>query len=117
MRSYNISVWAALAQESRYFGVTSTLLVQMPYSDSRAEPKPPCVRAWGDLGRLSESFDALKWWLSHRPESGEIIDDVNWLFKQKGNRAQNIPALVVIYTFDHREVLIKFILVRIPAIP
>ena len=67
--------------------------------------------------RLSEAFDALKWWLAHSPESGEIIDDLNWLYKQKGNRQQTIPALVVIYTFDHSSVTIKYLLVRIPSIP
>lgn len=66
--------------------------------------------------RLGDAFDALKWWLSHRPDSGELIDDVHWIYKQSGNREQNVPALVVIYTFDHYEVIIKFVLVRIPAI-
>jgi hypothetical protein len=31
--------------------------------------------------RLTDAFDALKWWLAHRPESGEIIDDINWIYK------------------------------------
>jgi hypothetical protein len=66
--------------------------------------------------RLADAFDALKWWLAHVPESGEIIDDVNWLYKQKGNREQKIPALVVIYTFDHRCVTISHVLVRIPTL-
>lgn len=67
--------------------------------------------------RLGEAFDALKWWLSHVPESGEILDDLNWIYKQKGNQALNIPTLVVVYTFDHDTVTFKFILVRIPSIP
>jgi hypothetical protein len=66
--------------------------------------------------RLFDAFDALKWWLSHRPDSGELLDDINWLYKQSGNAKQNIPALVVIYTFDARQVTIKFVLVRIPSI-
>jgi hypothetical protein len=66
--------------------------------------------------RLADAFDALKWWLAHVPESGEVIDDVNWLYKQKGNRDQNIPALVVIYTFDHRFVAISYVLVRVPTL-
>ena len=32
--------------------------------------------------RLEDAFDALKWWLAHVPESGEIIDDLHWLYKQ-----------------------------------
>lgn len=67
--------------------------------------------------RLGEAFDALKWWLSHRPESGEMLDDINWIYKQTGNQQLNVPTLVVIYTFDHICVQIKFVLVRIPTIP
>jgi hypothetical protein len=67
--------------------------------------------------RLTDAFDALKWWLAHRPESGELIDDINWIYKQLGDQNQTIPALVAIYTFDHWSVTIKFILVRIPSIP
>jgi hypothetical protein len=65
--------------------------------------------------RLADAFDALKWWLARRPDKGVLMDDVNWICKQRGDREQNIPALVAIYTFDHRSVTIKFILVRIPA--
>jgi len=66
--------------------------------------------------RLTEAFDALKWWLSHNPESGELLDDLNWIYKQKGDRNQTVPALVVIYTFDARYVTLKYVLVRIPSI-
>jgi hypothetical protein len=66
--------------------------------------------------RLYEAFDALKWWLSRVPESGEIIDDCNWLYMQDGDKRVNIPALVVVYTFNAREVLLKHILIRIPSI-
>ena len=66
--------------------------------------------------RLGDAFEALKWWLSHVPESGELIDDVHWLFKQDGDLAHNIPTLVVIYTFDSAYVEIRFVLVRIPPI-
>jgi hypothetical protein len=65
--------------------------------------------------RLGEAFDALKWWLARQPESGEIIDDVNWLYMQDGDARTNIPALVVVYTFNSREVELKHILVRIPG--
>jgi hypothetical protein len=64
--------------------------------------------------RLSEAFEGLKWWLSHRPESGMLIDDENWLYKQVGNVDLNIPALVTVYTFDHVCVTLKFILVKLP---
>ena len=64
--------------------------------------------------RLEEAFDALKWWLARVPESGQIIDDVNWLYVQAGDRRVNIPPLVALYTFNHQEVLLKFILVMVP---
>ncbi len=66
--------------------------------------------------RLEEAFDALKWWLARKPESGEIIDDVNWLYVQEGDEEVNIPALIVVYTFDHNTVTLKHILLRIPSI-
>jgi len=66
--------------------------------------------------RLGDAFEALKWWLSHLPDSGELIDDTNWLFKQDGDHEHNIPTLVVIYTFDFNYVEINFVLVRIPPI-
>lgn len=64
--------------------------------------------------RLGEAFDALKWWLAKEPDSGEIIDDINWLFMQDGDAHKKIPALVVVYTFDAYEVQLKKILVRVP---
>lgn len=67
--------------------------------------------------RLDEAYDALKWWLSRAPESGEIIDDVNWLYMQNGDERVNIPALIVVYTFNAYEVEFKHILVRIPNAP
>ena len=67
--------------------------------------------------RLDQAFDALKWWLARIPESGEIIDDVNWLYMQDGDERMNIPALVVVYTFDSRQVVLKHILLRVPRIP
>jgi hypothetical protein len=66
--------------------------------------------------RLVEAFDSLKWWLSHRPDSGLLLDDENWFYKQAGNHKLNIPALVTIYTFDHNCVTLKSILVRIPIL-
>jgi hypothetical protein len=66
--------------------------------------------------RLGEAFDALKWWLSHRPETGELLDDINWLYKQEGDRIAKIPSLIVVYTFDHQCVILKFILVRVPTV-
>lgn len=66
--------------------------------------------------RLDDAFDALRWWLSHDPESGEIIDDINLLYKQKGDPDQNIPALVVIYTFNDWQVLLMHILIQIPTL-
>lgn len=66
--------------------------------------------------RLEQAFDALKWWLSHKPENGVLLDDENWIYKQAGNQSLNIPALVVIYSFDHICVNLKFILVRIPTL-
>jgi len=65
--------------------------------------------------RLDDALDALKWWLAHEPESGEIIDDLNWLYKQAGDLDRNIPSLVTIYTFTKVHVELKFILVRLPC--
>ncbi len=64
--------------------------------------------------RLEDAFDALKWWLARRPDAGKILDDLNWIYKQAGNRDLNIPALVVTYTFDHNEVNLLHLLVRLP---
>lgn len=66
--------------------------------------------------RLWDAFEALTWWLSHKPDSGELLDDVNWLYKQSGNRDQKIPALVVVYTFDVDCVVLKFILIKLPSL-
>jgi hypothetical protein len=66
--------------------------------------------------RLGEALEALKWWLARVPESGEIIDDVNWLFMQDGDGRVNIPALIVVYTFDATQVELKHILVRVPML-
>jgi hypothetical protein len=64
--------------------------------------------------RLGDAFDSLKWWLAHSPDSGILLDDLNWMYKQSGNVELNMPSLVTIYTFDHNCVLLKFVLVRIP---
>ena len=53
---------------------------------------------------------------ARNPETGELIDDYHWLYKQRGNRYQNIPALVVLYTFNERCVEILSVLVRIPTL-
>jgi hypothetical protein len=66
--------------------------------------------------RLEDAWDAFKWWLSHDPESGELIDDYHWLYKQRGNRVLNVPALVAIYTFDANEVVILSLLLRLPTL-
>jgi hypothetical protein len=66
--------------------------------------------------RLEEAFDALKWWLARSPSSGEIIDDVHWLYKQKGDARQNIPAIVVIYIYNSYCVEIQFVLLQIPTL-
>jgi hypothetical protein len=64
--------------------------------------------------RLEDAFEALKWWLAHRPDSGVLLDDENWIYKQAGDERLNVPSLVVIYTFDHAYVELKFVLVRLP---
>jgi len=66
--------------------------------------------------RMDEAFKALKWWLARVPDSGQIIDDFYWLYKQRGNRELNIPSLTVIYTFDHNTVEMFSLLVRLPAL-
>lgn len=62
--------------------------------------------------RLEDAISALKWLLARVPECGEIIDDANWLYVQDGDKDVNVPSLVVIYTFDHREVVLKHIQLR-----
>jgi hypothetical protein len=66
--------------------------------------------------RMEEAFEALKWWLARVPESGSIVDDYFWVYKQKGNRELNIPALVVLYTFDSDEVHLFSLLVKLPTV-
>ncbi len=66
--------------------------------------------------RLTDAFEGLKWWLAHRPESGTLLDEENWIYKQAGNEGLNIPSLVTVYTFDHICVTLRFILVRIPKL-
>jgi hypothetical protein len=66
--------------------------------------------------RLEDAWDALKWWLAHFPDIGELIDDYHWLYKQSGNLESNIPALVAIYTFTASEVEIIALLIRLPTL-
>ena len=66
--------------------------------------------------RLEDAWEALKWWLAHYPESGELIDDFHWMYKQRGNLELKVPALVVIYTFDPNAVEIMSLLVRLPML-
>jgi regulator of sirC expression with transglutaminase-like and TPR domain len=66
--------------------------------------------------RLDDAFKALTWWLARKPDDGYLLDDVNWIYRQLGNTEQNIPALVVIYTFDHANLFIEHILVRLPKL-
>jgi hypothetical protein len=66
--------------------------------------------------RLEEAYEALTWWLSHQPESGEILDDEHLIYKQAGNRGLKLPALVALYTYDAHRVEIISILVRIPTL-
>ncbi len=75
------------------------------------------IDAEGELyPRLEAAFDALKWWLAHKPESGEPIDDHFWLWKQAGDLEQKIPALVALYWYDSATVTIVSILVKLPAL-
>ena len=66
--------------------------------------------------RLEEAYEALTWTLAHRPEIGEIIDDFFWLYKQAGDEEMNVPALVVVYTFDADSVDVRFLLIRLPTL-
>jgi len=65
--------------------------------------------------RLDDAFEALKWWLARKPESGEALDDLNWIYKQAGDVDIGLPALTVIYTFDAKCVKFEFLLVRMPV--
>ncbi len=66
--------------------------------------------------RLEAAYDALKWWLSHVPESGEIIDDLHWIYKQRGYWDVKLPAMTVLYTFDAKYVTFQYLLLRIPTV-
>jgi hypothetical protein len=66
--------------------------------------------------RLSDAFDGLKWFLAHSPESGEILDDFHWIFRNQADREQNIPAILVIYTFDEIRVILRFVALRMPIV-
>ena len=68
--------------------------------------------ARGSFPRLDEVFEGLKWYLSRVPETGEALDDVNWLYRQDGDAEDNIPAILTIYTFDAHYVILKFISIR-----
>jgi hypothetical protein len=65
-------------------------------------------------GRLEDAWDALKWWIAHNPDSGVLLDDVHWIYKQRGNHELNVPALVIIYTFQPDIVEIIALLIRLP---
>jgi len=68
----------------------------------------------GKYPRLEEAFDGLKWYLSRVPDSAEAeaLDDANWLYRQDGDAEDNIPAILVVYTFDAKYITLKFIDVR-----
>jgi hypothetical protein len=66
--------------------------------------------------RIEEAFDGIKWFLSRSPESGEILDDFYWLYKNQADQEQNIPAILVIYTFDDAKVLLRFIALRMTTV-
>jgi hypothetical protein len=66
--------------------------------------------------RLEDAFEALKWWLARKPETGILLDDYHWIFKQKGDAGLKVPALVIIYTFDAASVELISLLVRLPML-
>jgi hypothetical protein len=66
--------------------------------------------------RLEDAFDGLKWFLAHSPESGEILDDFHWIYRNQADHEQNIPAILVIYTFDESKVILRFIALRMPTV-
>jgi hypothetical protein len=65
--------------------------------------------------RLDDAWRALTWWIARKPDSGVLLDDVHWIYKQRGDHALEIPALVILYTFDAHQVEILFMLVRLPV--
>jgi len=66
--------------------------------------------------RAEDAIEAAKWWLARRPESGYLMDDINWLYRQKGDSAVGIPVLLIVYTFDHRSVTISSIEIRMSTV-
>ena len=93
----------------------------MPSSPIRTVIEAPTVSEKVDAERtyyprLDDAFDALKWWLARKPETGILLDDYHWIFKQRGDAGLKIPALVVIYTFDAAYVELISLLVRLPIL-
>ena len=73
-------------------------------------------RAREKYPRLEEVFEGLKWYISRVPESGEALDDANWLYRQDGDAEDKIPAILMIYTFDANYVTLKFASIREPLL-
>lgn len=63
--------------------------------------------------RLEDVYEALKWRLSRRPESGTLVKIVKnpyWVIKSSNDfEIDDIPMLKILYSFDDKEVEIHAI--------
>lgn len=60
--------------------------------------------------RLEDVYEALKWRLSRRPESGTLVKNSYWVIKSSNDfEIDDIPMLKILYSFDDKEVWIHAI--------
>lgn len=60
--------------------------------------------------RLEDVYEALKWRLSKRPESGTLIEEPYWILKSSNDfEIDNIPMIKTLYSFNDEEVIIHSI--------
>lgn len=60
--------------------------------------------------RLEDVYDALKWRLSKKPESGTLIEEPYWILKSSNDfEIDDIPMLKILYSFNDKEAIIHAI--------
>jgi hypothetical protein len=56
--------------------------------------------------RLDEAFNALTWRLARDAESGYLLDEKHWVYKQQGSKKHKVPGLIALYIIDNFQVTI-----------
>lgn len=61
--------------------------------------------------RFAEAYEALKWLLArrceHLPAGMRTVGGVTYhLYRQAPDRLAGTPAIIVVYTYDHKEVVL-----------